>query len=273
MAPTVSARSSPPSRPGVARVTFLGTGTSHGIPMIGCRCPTCLSADPHDRRWRPSVRIELPGGLSVLVDASPDLRAQALAFGIDRVDAILFTHGHADHVLGLDEVRRYNSLQEAVIPCFGDDRTLAEIRRTFAYVFSPPAEGGGVPQLALFPVAGPFCLGGQEFVPVPIWHGRQTILGYRLGTFAYLTDCSAIPDESWPLLAGLDLLALDALRDRPHPTHFTLAEALEVIARLKPGRTLLTHLCHDLAHAETSRRLPPGVALAYDGLAVDFHVN
>jgi phosphoribosyl 1,2-cyclic phosphate phosphodiesterase len=264
----------PPAAPrSRARLTFLGTGTSHGIPMIGCTCATCRSSDPRDRRWRPSIHLELPGGLSVLVDTSPDLRAQALAFQVNRVDAILFTHPHADHVLGLDEVRRYNWLQRAVIPCFGDGRTLTEIRRTFAYVFAPPAEGGGVPRLALFQLAGPFCLGRHEVVPVPIWHGRQAILGYRLGRFAYLTDCSGIPDASWPLLEGLDLLVLDALRDRPHPTHFTLAEALGVVARLEPERTLLTHLCHDLGHAETSRRLPRGVELAYDGLATEVAVN
>jgi phosphoribosyl 1,2-cyclic phosphate phosphodiesterase len=256
-----------------ARVTFLGTGTSHGVPMIGCRCDTCQSTDPYDRRWRPSLRLELPGGLSVLVDTSPDLRAQALAYGVDRVDAILFTHGHADHVLGLDEIRRYNLLQQTVIPCFGDARTLDEIRRTFAYVFAPPAEGGGVPRLTLFPVTGPFCLGSHEFVPVPILHGRQIILGYRLADFAYLTDCSGIPDQSWPLLQGLKVLVLDALRDRPHPTHFTVAEALDVIGRLRPERTVLTHICHDLPYAVTSRRLPAGVELAYDGLVLEVAVN
>lgn len=258
---------------GRARITFLGTGTSHGIPMIGCGCATCTSTDPRDRRWRPSVRIELPDGLSVLVDTSPDLRAQALAFGVNRVDAILFTHGHADHVLGLDEVRRYNALQRSVIPCFGDARTLGEVRRTFAYVFSRPQEGGGVPRLALFPVGGPFCLGRHVVVPVPVYHGSLPILGYRVGGFAYLTDCSRIPDASWPLLEGLELLVLDALRNRPHPTHFTVAQALEAIARVSPARALLTHLCHDLAHDATTQRLPPGVELAHDGLIVEVAVN
>jgi phosphoribosyl 1,2-cyclic phosphate phosphodiesterase len=252
-----------------ARVTFLGTGTSHGVPMIGCRCATCRSADPRDHRWRPSLHIELATGTSVLVDASPDLRAQVLRFGVDRVDAILLTHAHADHVLGLDDVRRFNDLQGAAIPCYGNVWTVADVRRTFAYAFAPPQEGGGVPRLALYCLGGPFCLGGVEVVPVPVLHGGLAILGYRLGDFAYLTDCSAIPEPSWPLLEGVRWLAIDALRDRPHPTHFTLAQALEVAGRLGPERTWLTHICHDLPHAATARRLPPGVEMAYDGLAVE----
>jgi phosphoribosyl 1,2-cyclic phosphate phosphodiesterase len=253
----------------LARVTFLGTGTSHGVPMIGCDCATCRSADPRDRRSRPSIVVNLAGGFCVLVDTSPDLRAQALALDVRRVDAILFTHSHADHILGLDEVRRYNVMQRQSIPCYGDAATVAEVRRTFAYVFNPPQQGGGVPQIDLFALGGPFCLGGAEFVPVPLWHGTQGVLGYRLGTFAYLTDCSAVPDASWPLLEGVETLVIDALRDRPHPTHFTVAEALAVIARLRPRAAYLTHICHDLGHAATEARLPAGVRVAYDGLSLD----
>jgi len=253
----------------LARVTFLGTGTSHGVPMIGCDCATCRSADPRDRRSRPSIVVNLAGGFCVLVDTSPDLRAQALAFDVRRVDAILFTHSHADHIMGLDEVRRYNVMQRQSIPCYGDAATVAEVRRTFAYVFNPPQQGGGVPQIDLFALGGPFCLGGAEFVPVPLWHGTQGVLGYRLGTFAYLTDCSAVPDASWPLLEGVETLVIDALRDRPHPTHFTVAEALAVIARLRPRAAYLTHICHDLGHAATEARLPAGVRVAYDGLSLD----
>ena len=253
----------------LARLTFLGTGTSHGVPMIGCECATCRSDDPHDRRWRPSILLEMGDGLSVLVDASPDLRAQALAFDVRRVDAILFTHAHADHVLGLDEVRRYNALQRMPIPCYGDAQTVAEIRRTFAYVFNPPQEGGGVPRIELFRLEGEFCLGRHTFVPVPVMHGSQRVLAYRAGSFAYVTDCSEIPDASWPLLDGVQVLVLDALRHRPHPTHFSLAEALEAIARLRPRAAYLTHICHDLPHAATSASLPAGVQLAYDGLTVD----
>ena len=254
------------------RVTLLGTGTSHGVPMIGCACAVCRSSDPRDRRTRPSILIE-PGGESavrhILVDTSTDLRAQALAHGVSRVDAILFTHSHADHVLGLDEVRRFNVLQGGAIPCFADASTLEDLRRMFAYVFHPPDEkGGGLPQLSLFRIGGVFMLGGLEIVPVPLLHGRRPILGFRVGSFAYLTDCSRIPDESWPLLAGVRTLVLDALRDRPHPTHFSVAEALEVVARLGPARTYFTHICHDLPHAATCARLPGGVELAYDGLVL-----
>ncbi|MFB3854322.1 MAG: MBL fold metallo-hydrolase [Vicinamibacterales bacterium] len=255
-----------------ARVTFLGTGTSHGVPMIGCACPTCRSDDPRDQRWRPSIRVELGAGgsiLSVLVDTSPDLRAQALRFGVDRVDAVVFTHPHADHILGLDEMRRYNDLQRASIPCYGDARTLEEVKRTFQYAFGPLRDGGGVPRLDLVTVDGPFSIGGCEFVPVPILHGPEIILGFRIGDFAYLTDCSGIPDSSWPLLEGVRVLAIDALRERPHPTHFSLAEALEAARRIGAARTCLTHICHDLAHAATQARLPSGVEVAFDGLALD----
>lgn len=251
------------------RVTFLGTGTSHGVPAIGCRCTTCLSDDPHDHRWRPSILIELRGGAAVLVDTSPDLRAQALAFAISRIDAILYTHAHADHLLGLDDIRRFNEMQGGPISCYADRATLAELRRTFAYAFRAVGPGGGIPRVTLFAVEGPFSLGGAEIVPVPVMHGTQPILGFRVGSFAYLTDCSAIPASSWPLLYGVRVLALDALRERRHPTHFSLAEALAIVDRLRPERTWLTHICHDLPHAETSARLPAGVMLAYDGLKVE----
>lgn len=252
------------------RVTFLGTATSHGVPMIGCRCATCRSDDPRDRRTRPSIYVELRDGTRVLVDTTPDLREQALRFDVTRVDAILFTHCHADHVMGLDDVRRFNMIQDAAIPCFGDRSTMTELRRTFAYIFESRDPGGGVPRINLFPVAGPFSVGSGEIVPVPVIHGTWTIFGYRFGNFAYLTDCNAIPDESWPLLEGLDTLAIDALRHRPHPTHFSVTQALDVVRRLSPRRTYFTHICHDLAHAATNATLPPGVELAWDGLTIEF---
>ena len=237
--------------------------------MIGCRCGTCRSADPRDRRSRPSVLLELGGGVRVLVDTTPDLRSQALAWDVDRVDAILFTHCHADHVMGLDEVRRFNVLQQAAIPCYGDPATMKELRRTFAYIFEAHDEGGGIPRIHLYPLGGPFSIAGESIVPVPVWHGRREILGFRVRNFAYLTDCSGIPDTSWPLLDGVDTLAVDALRHRPHPTHFTVAQALAVAARLGARRTWLTHICHDLSHAATNASLPAGVELAYDGLRID----
>jgi phosphoribosyl 1,2-cyclic phosphate phosphodiesterase len=252
-----------------ARITFLGTGTSHGVPAIGCRCATCLSDDPRDQRWRPSILIELAGGATVLVDTAPDLRAQALKFGITRIDAVLYTHAHADHLLGLDDIRRFNEIQGGPVSCYGDRPTLTELRRTFAYAFRPGQAGGGIPRLNLVAIEGPFALGGTEIVPVPVMHGELPILGFRVGSFAYLTDCNLIPEASWALLRGVRHLALDALRERPHPTHFSLSEALAVVARLKPDRAWLTHICHDLPHAATSARLPAGVMLAYDGLRVE----
>jgi phosphoribosyl 1,2-cyclic phosphate phosphodiesterase len=253
----------------LGRVTVLGSSTSHGVPMIGCRCATCLSDDPRDRRARPSIYVELRDGTRILVDTTPDLRMQALRFNVVRVDAILFTHCHADHVMGLDDIRRFNLLQDASIPCYGDRRTMADLRRTFSYAFESPEPGGGIPRIQLCPIAGPFSLGRQEIVPVPVIHGSRTILGFRLGTFAYLTDCNAIPDGSWELLQGLDTLVLDALRHRPHRTHFSVAGALGVVERLAPRRAYFTHISHDLPHAATNASLPPGVELAWDGLELD----
>jgi len=252
------------------RITFLGTGTSHGVPMIGCDCETCRSADPRDKRWRASIYVETDDGQALLVDAGPDIRAQSLAFNVRWVDAILFTHGHADHIMGLDDVRRFNAIQQRPMPCYGDAATLNDLRRSFSYVFDPSTpRGGGIPQLELFRIVGPFCVGRQEIMPVPIFHGQRQILGLRIGRCAYLTDCSRIPDESWPLLEDLDLLVLDALREKPHPTHFSLSEAIEVTTRIAPRRACFTHMCHNLRHADTCAKLPPGMELAYDGLVVE----
>jgi phosphoribosyl 1,2-cyclic phosphate phosphodiesterase len=251
------------------KVTLLGTGTSHGVPSIGCDCDVCRSTDPRDKRLRPSILIET-GGVNILVDTSTDLRAQALAHDIRRVDAVLFTHSHADHIFGLDDMRRFNMMQRAPIPVYADEQTLDALRQTFAYIFSPPAGyGGGVAQLRLSRIAGPFVIGRTEIVPVPLYHGPRLILGFRAGAFAYLTDCNRIPDESWPLLEGVQVLVLDALRERPHSTHFSVGEALDVVARLSPARAYFTHICHDLGHAATCARLPRGVELAYDGLVLD----
>lgn len=252
-----------------ARVTVLGSGTSHGVPMIGCTCAVCRSADPRDRRTRPSIHVAVEEGPAILVDTSTDLRHQALANGLDRVDAILFTHSHADHIMGLDDVRRFNVMRHGAIPAYADERTAGDLRRSFSYVFDPPAEkGGGIPQISLATIDGRFNIGSTGIQPVPIFHGTRPILGFRFGSFAYLTDCNRLAPEAWPMLEGLDVLILDALRHRPHPTHFTVAEALDVVDRVKPGQTYLTHICHDLPHAATDASLPAGVALAYDGLAL-----
>ncbi len=257
-----------------ARVTFLGTGTSVGVPMIGCGCATCRSTDPRDRRLRPSIYVDVPGRGRLLVDTSTDLRQQALAAGITRVDAVLFTHSHADHILGLDELRRFNVVQRGTIPCYADARSWESLKRTFYYVFDGVArEGGGVPQLEPREITGPFDVGGVRVQPVPLLHGRLPILGFRFGTFAYLTDCNAIPDASWPLLDGIETLVLDALRHKTHPTHFSVGEALAVVERMSPRRAFFTHMAHDLPHAETCARLPAGVELAYDGLILDVDVD
>ena len=238
--------------------------------MIGCTCVVCRSTDPRDSRLRTSIFVRYEDGTGVLVDAGPDLRQQALTHGIGAVDAILFTHGHADHILGLDETRRFNVHGRAV-PCYGDAATLKDIRQTFAYVFDPSTpRGGGLPEVDLIEIGATLEINGHRVVPVPLLHGQRAILGFRFGTFAYLTDCSAIPEESWPLLHNLDVVVLDALRIRPHPTHFSLSEAIEAARRIAARRTFFTHMCHDLGHEDTCATLPEGMELAYDGLELEF---
>lgn len=261
------------------KVTVLGSGTSHGVPAIGCDCDVCRSNDPKDRRTRPSILLQLDGTpesafagavRSILVDTSTDLRSQALANDIRRVDAILFTHTHADHVFGIDEVRRFNQMQRAPIACFADAPTVASLRRMFSYIFEPPAQkGGGLPQLSLFEIGGAFSLGGWSIVPVPLFHGALPVLGFRVGSFAYLTDCNRIPDASWPLLDGVRTVIIDALRHRPHSTHFSVDEAIDAVRRMGAQRAYLTHICHDLGHAATNAQLPDHVELAYDGLVLE----
>jgi len=251
------------------RVTILGSGTSSGVPVIGCECAVCRSTDPRNNRLRPSVMIE-HGNKVLLIDTATDLRQQSLRFGIDRVDAVLYTHAHADHVLGLDELRIFNLRQEDVIPCFGSAETLQAIRTMFAYVFGSADGGGPRPRLDLRRVEGPFeVLEGLLATPIPLLHGDLPIYGYRLGRFAYLTDCSHIPEASFALLEGLDVLVLDALRYRPHRTHFSIDQALEAASRIGADRSYFTHLTHEVDHGNLRHPLPPQVELAYDGLAVD----
>lgn len=273
--PSRGSRSASSSNPEGVRITFLGTGTSHGVPMIGCACDTCRSADPRDTRLRPSILVQSSpktGGpaTTILVDAGPDLRAQALQHGVSAVDAILFTHGHADHILGIDDVRRFNALMKRPMLCYGDAHTLDDIRKTFHYVFDPATpKGGGLPSLDLIAIDGPFRVGAFDVQPIPLWHGERAILGYRFGPLAYLTDCNRLDERAWPLLEGLDTLVLDALRDRPHPTHFSLDEAVATARRIAARQTFFTHMCHQLPHQATCARLPEGMSLAYDGLALD----
>jgi len=249
-------------------VTFLGTGTSTGVPVPTCTCDVCRSTDPKDARLRPSVLLRWDGA-TVLVDTSTDLRQQVLRLGLMDVDAVLYTHAHADHVFGLDDLRMFNWRRGGAIPVYGSAITLAAIRRTFWYVFEDVEAGGGKPLLELHDVDAPFPLCGRNVIPVPLRHGRLPILGYRIGGFAYLTDVSAIPEASYALLRDLDVLVLSALRRRPHPTHLHLDRALEEAGRIGAKRTLFTHIAHELSHAAVAAELPPGIELAYDGLRLE----
>jgi phosphoribosyl 1,2-cyclic phosphate phosphodiesterase len=246
-------------------ITLLGTGTSTGVPVIGCRCSVCTSGDPRNRRLRPGARIEV-GGRVILLDAPVDLRQQALRYGLERVDAVLFTHAHADHVFGLDELRIFNFRQGQAIPCYGSRETLSTLRRIYAYAFEEGQEGGGKPRLELMEITGPFDLEGLRVVPVPVLHGQMPVYGFRFGPFAYVTDVSFIPQESFELLAGVEVLVLGALRYRPHSTHFNIPEAVAAAQRIGARRTILTHIAHEVDHGAQEVPLPRGVELGVDGL-------
>lgn len=242
--------------------------------MIGCTCAVCRSGDPRDARLRPSILVEVEQGPSVLVDTTPDLRQQALRQGLSEVDGVIYTHAHADHILGLDDLRRFNLERGGPVPCYATRQTWATIRQTFSYAFDGlPRLGGGVPRIATHEIDGPLEVGGLVVRPVPLLHGRMEVLGLRFGNFAYLTDCNRIPDQSWAALEGLDALILDALREKAHTTHFTLDEAVEAATRIGARRTWFTHMTHDLGYEATNARLPGGMALAYDGLTLDIRVE
>jgi phosphoribosyl 1,2-cyclic phosphate phosphodiesterase len=258
------------------KVTVLGSGTSMGVPSLGCHCSVCSSKDPHDNRLRPSLLLSREGQ-QVVIDTTPDFRQQALRVGLDRLDAILLTHGHADHILGFDDIRPFNLRQKTALPVYGNQETFEIIRRAFSYVFDERPTLSTIPSVTLNVIKGPFELMGVPFVPVPLLHGELEVLGYRFGRAAYLTDFSELPESSVPLLEGLDELIIDALRDIPHPMHQTVEQALALIDRLKPRRAWFTHIAHDLPHADTTERLRKlglhHVALAYDGLELDVHVD
>ncbi|HEV2305168.1 MAG TPA: MBL fold metallo-hydrolase [Candidatus Acidoferrales bacterium] len=251
-------------------VTVLGSGTSMGVPTLGCRCEVCRSQDPHDKRTRPSVLLAY-SGRSVVVDTTPDFRQQALRENLDHLDAILYTHAHADHILGLDDIRPFNAKQKSAISIFAAVETLAILRRTFAYVFEPQSAESSIPQVELHSLDGPFDLFGAHIIPVPAQHGPLAVHGFRIGSFAYLTDFSSVPSASKNLLRGLDHLILDALRYTPHPMHSTVDQSLALIRELTPKHAWFTHICHDLGHQATNAKLPADVQLAYDGL--QFEVN
>jgi phosphoribosyl 1,2-cyclic phosphate phosphodiesterase len=250
---------------GTLTIIVLGSGTSHGVPMIACDCPICASADPRDKRTRPSIAVHYDE-TTLLIDTGPEFRLQCIANNIRRADAVLFTHAHMDHIAGLDDIRRFNWVQKQVIPCYGLPDTLARLRTMFAYAFDLNNDyPSATPRLFLREIAGPFEIGGRVITPIPLLHGALPILGFRVGDFAYCTDVSEIPAESRPLLEGLDVLMLDALRKRPHPTHFNLEQAIEQAERVAARRTYFTHIAHELGHEETNRTLPAGMELAYDG--------
>lgn len=250
-------------------VTFLGTGTSTGVPVVGCRCRVCSSEDPKDKRLRQSVKIEAEGK-HFLIDTTPDLRLQLLRDPIPRLDFILFTHSHSDHLMGLDDIRPFNFRQREPIHAFANEMTARAVRRAFSYIWNDTQIGGGKPQLELHEIEGPFTHEGVAITPIPVLHGDWTILGYRIGNFAYITDTNGIPDSSMPLLRGVEVLAIDGLRPSPpHPTHFTIGEAIEAARRIGAKTTWLIHLTHDIEHASFDATLPKGVHLAFDGLRLE----
>jgi phosphoribosyl 1,2-cyclic phosphate phosphodiesterase len=252
------------------KVLFLGTGTSCGVPSILCACSVCTSDNPKNKRLRSSILITV-GEKNILVDTATDLREQALRYRFSHVDAVLYTHAHADHVHGIDELRIFSYHGGTAIPCYGDDQTIETIHRQFPYIFISESERESfIPRIITRVVRNPFDLFGQEIVPVPIQHGKQTILGYRIGPFAYLGDCNGIPKESQVLLEGLEILILDALRKDAHPTHFSLDQAIEAAERINARQTLFTHMAHQLDHDEVNKHLPANMALAYDGQLLEF---
>jgi phosphoribosyl 1,2-cyclic phosphate phosphodiesterase len=247
-------------------ILFLGTGTSAGIPMIGCDCEVCTSLDPHDKRTRPSVVISY-ANTRVLVDTTPELRLQCLANNVRLIDAVVYTHAHADHIMGLDDVRRFNALRNGPLDVWADQKTHATLSRCFGYAFSEPSPDQKVFRPHLVPrlIDGPFEIGGVRWTPIPLLHGDMPVLGFRVGDLAYCTDVSEIPESSFALLTDLDVLVLDALQPQKHTTHFSLEEAIAAAQRINAKRTLFTHIAHRMAHQATNEHLPAGMSLAYDG--------
>ncbi|MBU0580784.1 MAG: MBL fold metallo-hydrolase [Candidatus Margulisbacteria bacterium] len=253
------------------KITFLGTGTSHGIPVIGCDCSVCTSQNPKDNRTRSSVLIT-HNKKNILIDASTDLRQQALRHKLKNINAVLCTHVHADHVFGMDDLRAFNERQNfEAIPYYAQKRDMEELKDIFHHIFEPvPQKGGGLPKIDLKEIKAdhPFNLFGLNILPLKIMHGIVPILGYRIENFAYLTDCSEIPEDTLKQLNNLDILVLDALRHKPHPTHFNVEQAVAMAQKIGAKHTYFTHIAHNLDHEKTNKELPENIELAYDGLEV-----
>lgn len=250
------------------KITFLGTGTSMGVPTLGCECPVCASPDPRNKRTRASLLVSVRDH-NLLIDTATDFRAQALRENLKRLDAVLYTHAHADHILGLDDLRPYSFFQKFHIPCYGNQDTMDAVCEMFRYVFTEPQPGGSIPRIEPRVVDGFFEFRGIPVQPVPVIHGKIPVLGYRIGSMAYVTDLSEIPEESYRLLEGLDVLVLGVLRYRPHPTHLSFDKALQIVKRIEPEQTFFTHISHDFDHERTGSELPTGVFMAYDGLSLE----
>jgi phosphoribosyl 1,2-cyclic phosphate phosphodiesterase len=256
------------------KLTILGSGTSTGVPVPGCSCAVCLSGEPRNQRYRTSALIQGAPHQNILIDATADLRSQALRFGVKRVDAVLYTHAHADHILGTDDLRVFNFVINSAIPCFGSKETLAGVRQTFPYIFNQdePYEGGFIAQLALHEINElvPFETAGIKIIPFPLKHGKTAVMGYRIGELAYATDCNVVPEPSQNIVRGIKYLVLDGLRYQSHKTHFTIPQAIEMATQLGVEKTWLTHTTHTVDYDEVSANLPSHVALAYDGLEIAF---
>lgn len=256
-----------------AEITFLGTGTSVGIPVIGCDCAVCTSADPKNRRMRSSMFFS-GGGVKLVVDTPPDFREQVLRYRVDRVDAVLFTHSHADHIFGLDDIRRFNTMQgHTVIPAYAGREVVSDLQRVFHYVLQEKPEGVFRPLVVFNAVDGVFKIGDVSITPLPVKHGVCQTLGFRFDcegrSLGYVPDCHEMPAETVELVRGVDVMVLDALRHKPHMTHLTVAESLELLKKIGAGRSYLVHMCHDLDHGATQAMLPEGVWLSWDGLRVE----
>jgi len=255
-----------------AKLTVLGSGTSMGVPTVGCDCVVCHSSDPHDRRTRPSILLEYNSKF-VLIDSTPDFREQAIRENIRQLDAVLYTHTHADHILGIDDLRPLTFAHKPNrLPLYARPDAAEFIRNMFRYIFDADYKYGSLPQVELHSLNGMLELFGAKFEPVPVIHGETEIYGYRFGSAAYLTDHSDVPETSFAKLQNLDILFLDALRYKPHPTHSTVENSLRIVERLKPKRAFFTHICHDLPHQETNATLPPHVRLSYDGMKLEFEI-